>query len=319
MPRPWLLLTAAACSEFEIVPPPSIDVVPHEYIPPENVHADTFTQTTSPKVDVLWVVDNSSSMVEEADKLSYNFPLFIDYFLDSGLDWHVGVVSTNMEMEGHKGQLLSAGGFAWIDPETPDPEAVFAAMVPYYPGISHEESGRAATYAALEELVDSVNAGFLREDSTLHVVVISDENDHSVVPDKGEFVAWFENLRPEVETRSFSAITGIEMCANVNELGTDYVDVSDAIGGSLWSICEADWGPVLDEIGLNATTLSTEFYLSRLPVAGTIEVLLTEPGQLALTLAGDEWLYDESRNSIRFVALVPSALSVVEIRYEVLR
>jgi hypothetical protein len=319
MCRPWLLLIAAACSEFAIIPPPNIDVVPHVYVPPSAEHVDAFTQVTAPKVDVLWVVDNSSSMEEEADKLTYNFPLFIDYFIDSGLDWHVGVVSTNMEMAGHKGQLLEASGFAWIDPLTPDPAAVFAQMVPCYPGVSHEESGRAAVYATLEELVDTVNQGFLRDDSTLHVIVISDEDDHSVAPDKGEFVAWYENLRSEPETRTFSAITGLELCPNVNELGTDYVDVTQAIGGSLWSICEADWAPVLDEIGLNASSLSTEFFLSRLPVPETINVTVTEPDQLPLTLSTDAWVYNESRNSIRFLAFVPSPLARVEIRFEVLR
>ncbi len=318
--RPWSLLALAACSEFNIIPPPDFDIVPHELIPPSVVRSETFTQTTAPKVDVLFVVDNSSSMTEEATKLSVNFPKFLDYFLYSGLDWHVGVVSTNMEAPGHSGQLLAANGYSFIDTETVEPDAVFAAMVPYYPGVSHSESGRAAVYAALEVLVDGVNVGFLRDEAPLHIVIISDENDHSVSPPKDEFIDWLDDLRPDPATRSFSAITGLEICANSSEVGQEYIDVSNVIGGVLWSICTDDWAPVMDELGENASTLSTEFFLAEIPVIETIEVILTEPGSLPSSMAeGDDWTYNEVRNSITFASLVPSPLATVEILYETRR
>src|SRR4051794_9315310 len=70
-----------------------------KYNPPDlapEVRVDAITQVTIPAVDVLWVIDNSCSMSEEQEALRSNFADFMAYFSDSGLDYHVGVVSTDM-------------------------------------------------------------------------------------------------------------------------------------------------------------------------------------------------------------------------------
>ena len=51
---------------------------------------DVSTQVTTPEVDVLFVIDNSCSMNNEQSELTANFPSFMAYFLDSGLDYHIG-------------------------------------------------------------------------------------------------------------------------------------------------------------------------------------------------------------------------------------
>ena len=56
---------------------------------------DVFQQQRINTVDVLLVVDNSCSMIEEQGKLSTNFPNFIQYFEDAEVDWHIGVVTTD--------------------------------------------------------------------------------------------------------------------------------------------------------------------------------------------------------------------------------
>ena len=64
-------------------------------------------QVTVPSVDVLWVIDNSCSMTEEQQALTDNFNKFVQYFVGSGLDYHIGVVSTNWDNESgdHRGKL----------------------------------------------------------------------------------------------------------------------------------------------------------------------------------------------------------------------
>ena len=86
-------------------------------------------QITSPEVDVLWVVDNSCSMSEEQEAIASNFPQFMEYFLDSSLDYHIGVVSTDMDDPQQSGLLRPAGGgMRWIDTETDDALARFADL-----------------------------------------------------------------------------------------------------------------------------------------------------------------------------------------------
>ncbi len=56
---------------------------------------DEFVQNTAAMVDILWVVDNSSSMGEEQNGLAQSFNAFINNLVLSGVDYHVGVVATD--------------------------------------------------------------------------------------------------------------------------------------------------------------------------------------------------------------------------------
>src|SRR5688500_6214299 len=71
---------------------------PHSVAPPIPgvTQTDSIVQVTTPKVDILWMVDNSCSMYNEQADLTENFPYFMEFFLGSGLDYHVGVVSSDI-------------------------------------------------------------------------------------------------------------------------------------------------------------------------------------------------------------------------------
>ncbi len=69
-------------------------------------HQDFFQQNTLQTVDVLLVVDNSCSMVEEQNKLATNFDTFIQYFTDANVDWQIGVVTTDMAQAKFSGRLI---------------------------------------------------------------------------------------------------------------------------------------------------------------------------------------------------------------------
>lgn len=67
---------------------------------------DVFQQQRKNTVDVLLVVDNSCSMIEEQKKLAQNFSSFIQYFDGTGVDWQLGVITTDMESEKARGHLV---------------------------------------------------------------------------------------------------------------------------------------------------------------------------------------------------------------------
>jgi hypothetical protein len=69
---------------------------------------DLFQQNRLNTVDLLVVVDNSCSMVEEQDKLATNFDTFINYFQDANVDWQIGVITTDMEQEQFQGHLVGS-------------------------------------------------------------------------------------------------------------------------------------------------------------------------------------------------------------------
>ena len=94
----WLtVLLAMSCMEYSIENPnESVPGVPNPPQLENRVKKDIITQVAKAEVDILWVIDNSCSMIEEQTSLINNFDAFIRYFLDSKLDWHIGVTSTDM-------------------------------------------------------------------------------------------------------------------------------------------------------------------------------------------------------------------------------
>ncbi len=277
---------------------------------------DRVLQVTTPEVDILWTIDNSCSMQDEQDALTLNFPIFIDYFLGSGLDFHIGVVSTDLDNNSHSGKLRESAGLRYLDVDTPNPTQIFASMAGMGVTGSGIERGLGATYLALEILADGYNSGFYRPNAAVHTVLISDEEDQtsSGLITTNEFIDWYDGLKDDAGDRSFSSIVTM----SGSQRGTEYLAVTGEIGGIVWDITNDDWGTVLDQLGVQASGLKREYFLTALPVPGTIDVEVHDKGNVFKFNEASDWTYDDARNSITFLEYVPDALSEVIIDYTLL-
>jgi hypothetical protein len=163
-------------------------------------------------MDILFVVDDSGSMSEEQSNLATNFPMFItvlDGFTTDGgepLDYRVGITTTGrdtttiisfpppfdtfppMEIRetGPNGALVndSTCGMTrpWIERADPDVATTFSCAAQVGTGGSSIEMPLLMTERAVTDRVaDGANAGFLREDALLAVIVLTDEDDCSRV------------------------------------------------------------------------------------------------------------------------------------------
>ncbi len=279
---------------------------------------DVLVQAGEPMVDVLWVVDNSCSMVEEQEGIASNFPVFLDYFEQSNLDWHIGVISTDMGDPLHQGKLQARMGYKWVDPYTPFPSDVLGAMTRLGTGGTGYERGRDPIYYALEIHREGYNQGFYRPGAGLHVIVISDEDDSSELISEEEFLSWFRRLKWAGDQLTFSSIVSAEpLCDGAYEVGSAYLRYTEEIGGIFWSICDQNWAQVLQQLGLQAVETEREYYLSRLPIPGTIEVTLTEGDTVFAFEEFEDWNYNPIRNSITFTEYVPRAGNIITIEYDV--
>jgi hypothetical protein len=297
-------------------------------VPLENeVQVDEIVQVTTPMVDILWTIDNSCSMSNEQKDLTTNFPVFMDYFLGSGLDYHVGVTSTDIDgnYNGSKGKLRQIGGLKWLEPETSSPIEVFSAMATMGTMGSGTEKGLGGTYQALELNEDTTNSGFYRDEAALHTIIVSDEPDMTPanVITQPEFVQWYDSIKDEADMRTFSGIVDFQV-------GTKYKNSVTQIGGIVWDIKQNDWPELLERLGVQAAGLKREYFLSHLPVPNTIAVhikgldgALSDYAEAVLDpvtgepLSGD-WTYDASRNSITFLSFIPESLTTVVIDYTLL-
>jgi hypothetical protein len=347
-----LLLALAACNEGSIFPDVPDAGPGDEGNLSTPTKTDRIVQVTKPEVDILWVVDNSCSMIEEQTALGKNFPEFIQYFLDSNLDWHIGLVSTDTENPDENGKLIGAGGYKYLDNATPRPEDVFQQMSALGINGSATERGLLAAYRALTQPTDKIkqhNAGFYRDDAALHVIVISDEEDQSA-PEvrRNEFVTFLQGLKADEDVPvSLSAIVG-PLPGGCHGAGGDavpgsiYIGVARATGGLTESICDDDWVPLLRDLGLHAAGLRREYFLTEVPVPQTIEVWVEDgdtqyhgvdeakitPTHTLIEECEAEgyyggscftFAYDVTRNSITIdQAHVPTELAEVFIHYELL-
>lgn len=305
--------------DYDIIPPPVGVANPVTLDNPEV--EDAIVQVTPPIVDVLWIVDNSGSMLDDQQALAENFPSFMGYFLDSGLDYHIGVVATDMLDPQMSGRLREVAGKRWIDNQTIDAPGTFTAMAEIGANGSADERGREACYTALELLKDGYNSGFLRDLDVggFHAVIISDENDQSTnTPiSKEGFIDYLDGMRIDPVLVTFSSIvqTGI----GVGQ-GRDYIDVTNAVGGEIHDLALGDWVSVLDHLGSQAAGLKREYFLSQLPVEDTLDVSVVLSNQVT-TLTFEQftqYTYSPERNSITFAEYVPDPLATVHIKYTAL-
>ncbi|MEN0064017.1 MAG: hypothetical protein AAGA48_17830 [Myxococcota bacterium] len=334
------LLSLMACDgDFGIrdeVPPPSTPAAR----PPEVVEqTDRITQVTTPEVDILFVIDNSCSMGDDQDALAQNFPTFMEFFEGSGLDYNIGAVSTDTDNSSSAGILQESDGLRYITPDVPDAVAVFDGMARLGSSGSAIERGLGAAYAALElNNDDPRNQGFFRPDAAIHSVYISDEDDQTPESLIGlnEWVRWYDGLKPELDQRSASSIVCFPViCGNIVP-GTRYLNVTDQIGGVQYNIDDPNWQVVLERLGVQASGLKKEYFLSQTPVVDTIDVKVLrdtggpQPTEIRFepavfddsydppVLLSGEWTYEPTRNSITFQNFIPDPLDVIEVTYTLL-
>jgi hypothetical protein len=318
---------------------------------PPGTQVDVFEQTSVPRIDVLWVVDNSASMSEEQQALAENFDHFFVYLESSGADYHIGVTSTDIYNPEHQGHLL--GEVPIISRATPNAKAVFAADVNVGTEGKGDEQGLATALLALSEpLISGANKGFLRDDAYLFVIFVSDEDDHSF-GEPGYFVRRFEQIKGIGNDGMSKAAAVVGDVPEVPawcresknaEPGVRYSEVATETGGLSLSICSDDFAGNLDKLGFSAAGLKRYFTLSQAPIPATLAVWVktscaAEPmprdvcaefyddcGGAAEDVYGatcilsqalpDGWSYEEESNSIRFYGrALPPFAAVIEVGY----
>ncbi len=296
---------------------------------------EAWVQVDPAPVDILWVVDTSCSMLDEQEALADNFPGFTEFFLETGVQFRLGVTSTNIGEEESVG-LDGALNDGWLDQDSEElqEEFVTRALMGIDEGHSSEK-GLHAAWTALEELGETTNAGFVRDEANLAIVVVSDEPDFSTLGQPGsddfigpeDFSAWLDGFKGEPERSQLSGIVGVspdgvdspegcnqEQGSQQGEgayRGTGYLEAAAATDGVWQSICSEDWSEMLRYLGLLTAGLQDTFVLSR--TAYPISIQVTVAGARTL-----DWEFDVESNSVSFTTSesLPRPGDVIEIEYE---
>ena len=83
------LILIAGCVEFQIEDE-------DQELQEPTIIEEIFEQSPTPKVDVLWVVDNTGSMVQEQQMLADGMHRFVAALNHENINWHAGIVTTDV-------------------------------------------------------------------------------------------------------------------------------------------------------------------------------------------------------------------------------
>lgn len=276
---------------------------------------DTWAQSPNNQIDILWVIDNSTSMLGEQQLLASGFVAFAEQLDGSAVDFHLGVITTSLDNDDPQAGVL-LGRPPILDSRTDYVDA-FArraqSEVSKVPA-SNKEKGLAAAALALSPpmtLRGGPNEGFLRPSAQLLVVFVSDEEDCSDngvldqdgpdacyelldrLPPVGDFLSglWLAKLGRR-DLVQIGAIVGTEgsLCPEVFP-GRRYIEAAEVTGGLVGDICRNDFSAMLEQLGLAAIGIRSSFQLSDGAQPSTIEVRVD--GETVPEDPDAGWTYDE--------------------------
>jgi hypothetical protein len=156
------------------------------------------------KIDILFVVDNSASMEDEQNALAAAFPQFAsvieNYTNHTGqhLDYHIAITTTDITYsqdvpifgpqvsQWNDGKFVTGNCQGWpagrlfLQKGDSNVSSAFSCAAQVGIDGSGLEMPLEAAKEALMDRVPTPNAGFLRQDALLAIVMLTDENDCSV-------------------------------------------------------------------------------------------------------------------------------------------
>ncbi|MCO5113455.1 MAG: hypothetical protein M9899_04690 [Bdellovibrionaceae bacterium] len=157
-----------------------------------SVHVTTFEQTTvRKKVDILFVVDNSTSMARDQANISVQFQNFISSI--ERADYRIGFINTDAsavgydDHEGFHGNLKAVGpaGEKYLAPNMSNLPLLFSRAILNQvdspctaTGAECDEEPMRAVMKAIEKR-NTANAGFFRPGASFVPIILTDEDELS--------------------------------------------------------------------------------------------------------------------------------------------
>ena len=263
--------------------------------------SETFVVPATPAMDVLVVVDNSGSMFDNQDRLATNAQSFMAVadFGASSVDYHMAVLTTDVESPEDAGNLR--GTPRVMDRATAPSQFPARARVGV-DGSPYEQGLEAVRLALSPPLVTGANAGFLRDEAGLAIIVVSDEDDGGPLS-VDSYLNFLRGLKAASGASVVvCAITGQVAGCRDNASGDTaspaqrYEYAVDQTGGISASICDPDWGTKLQRVGEAALLAGRRFTLTGRPDPATITVDVNN------TPRTTGWSYDAAANQVRFTS-----------------
>jgi hypothetical protein len=266
------------------------------------------------KVDILWVIDNSGSMLTKQQNLAASFDSFASIFVNKDFDFNMAIVTTDLRTVAAGGQEgFFQGAPSVINSSTPNFANIFKTNVVVGAlGDANAKGIDAINTSLSTTLLNGANSGFLRSDAYLAVLVLSDADDTSSVTSVANTVTFLDSLKPALDQpgggtkRNYSVSSVVvdtsnaanTICPLPYEDGVKFKQLSALTGGDITSICEANFASGLLNLSLGIAETITQVTLARPADPGTIVVSFD--GMNVPQSATDGWTYVSATRKLVF-------------------
>lgn len=285
---------------------------------------DVFQQQALPKIDILLVIDDSSSIGDEQKNLAANMQTFLLWMMRLKIDYHIGVVTTDVSGRRRKPGCLR-GTPRFVSPSTPGAFKALLKNIAVGTSGSGTERGLYAAYLALQDDIlrdGRCNKGFLRKDAALSVLFFSDEEDQST-GGLDFYTLFLKSIKnpSQKERIRVSAIVGeppsgcLVKGVGSASSGARYWQVSKSVGGVQASICDEKWSSKISNMMGFDIQLQRHFLLSRTPDVNTLFVLVN--GKQVPQNPKNGWSFEAASNTLSFSgAFVPPSRAIISVQYK---
>lgn len=299
------ILMAVGCSEKTPKKLPQVINDPEKVSEVAPISKNSFR----PKLDILFVIDDSGSMQTHQSNLSQNIGKFADAIVRTKfLDYQVGVITSSATSATWSskpccGALVGVPRF--VTRATPNGiQALASNLIVGTSGDATEKFFEPVYLAFTEPNLSGHNAGFYRQSASLALIFITDTEDQSKLFSAQTIHSFLTNLKGSSEKLFVAAAhipdNQVTTCSGESSdiLGksglTDFFQLTQA---TTFSLCD-NFGEKLADIGAKIANQAQTMYLSQVPVQGTIKI--TMDGVELPSDAKFGWTYNASNNSIEF-------------------
>ena len=285
---------------------------------------ETFSSTLyNNKVDIIWVIDDSTSMRVPQEKLAQQVQQMFEKLNSLKMDYRMVVTTTSV------GNGFSGGTYVGspqiLTADTPNLISLFQSRLLRGESGSDLERGLLSVQNLLSPTyLSNGGQGFHREEALLLINFLSDEDDQS--PGSASSVvqslvtqlnAFKKPFRPNVGGWLVNFIGVVDTtCQNgfgQSLIGHRYLDLVNISNGTKYSICTPDLSQAVKGLQTRVLEIITDYPLSAVPNLTTVQVF--KDGVLVPRSQVNGWDYVPAARVIRFygtaIPAVDSQIRVV--------
>lgn len=285
------------------------------------------------KVDILFVVDNSSSMLQYQQRLSSQMQNMVATLNSLKMDYRVAVTTTTMASSSSSYPMTRKliGSPVYLTKNNIN--LLTDRIIVGESGSDLERGLDSMRHVTSENYLNSIDSDFIRADALLSVIFISDEYDQSSEygnPNSDDFIDYLNSRKPASESGAMSWLANyIGILTNQScdvlgggvSIGTQFIRLVTASNGVKSSICNPDLALAVSNIKARIIDQITAYRFPSMPNKSTISV--TVGGRAIFEDPANGWtletenLTGSAKYFLRFHGTsIPAADENVDVKYK---